>query len=214
MNGRSRPREGGSEKTIAAVNTILAPTAADIAVPQITDNTPEVDAALALAAAGIYVFPVDHPELSICTGVGKHHDPFDGPDHQRGKYSCVAFSEKATTKEQVIRAHWSQGPRNIGINCGKSGLVVVDEDKLGAFKRYADEHGVKIPRTLVVATAKGRHYYFLAREDHPLGNKEGAFQQLQHQHSRRQRLCRRSRLHSLNRRCVPHRSSRASCARS
>jgi hypothetical protein len=78
MNGRSRPREGGSEKTIAAVNTILAPTAADIAVPQITDNTPEVDAALALAAAGIYVFPVDHPELSICAGVGKHHDPFDG----------------------------------------------------------------------------------------------------------------------------------------
>jgi hypothetical protein len=109
MNGRSRPREGGSEKTIAAVNTILAPTAADIAVPQITDNTPEVDAALALAAAGIYVFPVDHPELSICAGVGKHHDPFDGPDHQRGKHPCVAFSEKATTKEQVIRA--PIGPR-------------------------------------------------------------------------------------------------------
>jgi hypothetical protein len=28
---------------------------------------------------------------------------------------------------------------------------------------------------MVVATAKGRHYYFLARDDHPLGNEEGAF---------------------------------------
>jgi hypothetical protein len=176
LEDQSRLGEGGSEKTIAAVNTILAPTAAVIAVPQITDNTSEVDAALALASAGIYVFPIDHPELSICAGVGKYHDPFDSPDHQRGKHPCVAFSEKATIKEQVIRAYWSQGPRNIGINCGKSNPVVIDEDKLGAFKRYADEHGVKIPRTLVVATAKGRHYYFLARADHPLGNKEGAFQ--------------------------------------
>ena len=75
----------------------------------------------------------------------------------------------------MIRAYWHQGPRNIGIHCGKSGLVVVDEDQLGEFKRYADEHGVKIPRTLVVATARGRHYYFLARADHPLGNEEGAF---------------------------------------
>jgi hypothetical protein len=146
-----------------------------LTLPNITDDMAQLDTALNLAAVGIYVFPVDHPELPICAGVGKHHDPFDGPDHQRGKHPCVAFSEKATIKEQVIRGHWSQGPRNIGINCGKSNLVVVDEDKLGAFKRYADEHGVKIPRTLVVATAKGRHYYFLARGDHPLGNKEGAF---------------------------------------
>lgn len=149
---------------------------ATVAVPQITADMAQIDAALALAAVGIYVFSVDHPELSICAGIGKHHDPFDRPDHQRGKHPCVVFSEKATIKEQVIRAYWSQGPRNIGINCGKSNLVVIDEDKLGAFKRYADEHGVKIPPTMVVATAKGRHYYFLARDNHPLGNKEGAFQ--------------------------------------
>jgi hypothetical protein len=146
-----------------------------IAVPQITDDMPQVAAALATAAAGMYVFPVDHPALSICVGIGRIHDPFSA-NHDRGKHPCVAFSEKATTKEQVIRAYWSHGLRNIGINCGKSGLVVVDEDHLGEFKRYADEHGVKIPRTLVVATAKGRHYYFLANEDRPLGNQEGAFQ--------------------------------------
>jgi len=142
--------------------------------PAITDNMSQVDAALALALADIYVFPVDHPGLPLCAGIGKTHSPFS-PNHQRGKHPCVVWGEKATNKEQVIYAHWSGGPRNIGIHCGKSGLVVVDEDRLGEFKRYADEHGVKIPPTMVVATAKGRHYYFAAREDRPLGNKEGAF---------------------------------------
>ena len=134
----------------------------------------QLDAALALAKSDIYVFPVDHPELPICAGIGKTHNPFS-PHHQRGKHPCVVWGEKATNKEQVIYADWSGGPRNIGIHCVKSGLVVVDEDLLGEFKRYADEHGVQIPPTLVVATAKGRHYYFAARADHPLGNKEGAF---------------------------------------
>jgi hypothetical protein len=170
----------------------------------ITDDMAQVDAALALAKVGVYVFPVDHPELPICVGIGKNHDPFS-PDHDRGKHPCVAFSEKPTIKEQVIYAQWSGGPRNIGINCGKSNLVVVDEDKLGEFKRYADDHGVKIPPTFVVRTAKGRHYYFAARKDRPLGNKEGRIPQLQHQHPRRQRIRCRPRLHPRNRRCLQHR---------
>jgi hypothetical protein len=152
-----------------------ATSASGIAVPVITDDMAEVDAALALAKAGIYVFPVDHPEIPVCVGIGKTHNPFS-TDHRRGKHPCVPWGEKATIKEHLIRAYWSQGRRNIGIHCGKCGLVVVDEDKLGEFKKYADEHGVKIPPTLVVATANGRHYYFAAREDHPLGNEEGAFQ--------------------------------------
>jgi hypothetical protein len=154
----------------------MTATATGIAVPQITDGMSEIEAALALGRAGMYVFPVDHPGLSLCAGIGKGHDPFS-PNHQRGKHPCIPWAEKATIKDGVILAHWMNGgfPRNIGIHCGKSGLVVVDEDRLGEFQRYADEHQVTIPPTMVVATAKGHHYYFAAREDHPLGNKEGAF---------------------------------------
>ena len=86
----------------------------------------------------------------------------------------MAFSTAADTNPKMIHMWWAGPPRNIGINVGKSNLVVIDEDELGAFKSYADVHGVKIPRTFVVSTAKGRHYYFTAREDHPVGNKEGA----------------------------------------
>jgi hypothetical protein len=145
------------------------------AVPMITDDMSQVDAAHALAKAGIYVFPVDHPELPRCAGIGKNHDP--AICDQRGKHPAVQFTVAADTNPKMIDMWWAGPPRNIGINCGKSGLVVVDEDQLDAFKRYADEHQVKIPPTMVVATAKGRHYYFTAREDHPLGNEEGAFRE-------------------------------------
>jgi hypothetical protein len=144
------------------------------APPTITDDMSQLDVALALASARMYVFPVDHPELSQCAGIGKNHNP--ATCDQRGKHPVVAFSVAADINPKMITMWWAGPPRNIGINCGKSNLVVVDEDRLGEFKRYADEHHVIIPPTMVVATAKGRHYYFSAREDHPLGNKEGAFQ--------------------------------------
>jgi putative DNA primase/helicase len=144
-----------------------------ITVPVITDGMAQVDAALALAAAGFYVFPVDHPELPICAGIGKDHDP--ATCDQRGKHPCVSFTVAADTNPKMIQMWWAGPPRNVGINCGKSGLVVIDEDQLRELKRYADEHQVSIPPTLVIATAKGHHFYFAAREDLKLGNKEGAF---------------------------------------
>jgi hypothetical protein len=143
------------------------------AAPTITNDMSQVDAAHALAKAGIYVFPVDHPELPRCAGIGKNHNP--ATCDQRGKHPAVQFTVAADINPKMIDMWWAGPPRNIGINCGKSKLVVVDEDQLGAFKKYADEHQVQIPPTMVVATAKGRHYYFTAREDHPLGNEEGAF---------------------------------------
>lgn len=132
-----------------------------------------LEVALALAERGVYVFPTDHPELPRSAGIGARHDP-RSRDHQRGKHPCVPFTQKATTNPQEITAWFTGQPRNIGIYCGPSKLVVIDEDELGEFDRYADEHGVQIPSTFVVATAKGRHFYFEAREDHPLGNREGA----------------------------------------
>jgi hypothetical protein len=114
------------------------------AVPVITDDMAQVDAALSLAAAGMYVFPVDHPELSQCAGPKTlDHDPATCKD--RGKHPAAAFSTAADTNPKMIHMWWAGGPRNIGINCRKSNLVVIDEDILGAFKKFADEHGHKIP---------------------------------------------------------------------
>jgi hypothetical protein len=147
-------------------------TAAELAVPHITYEMSQLDAALALAAGGMYVFPVDHPELPQCAGIGQGHNP--KTCNERGKHPAVAFTTAADINPKMIHMWWAGPPRNIGINCGKSGLVVIDEDVLGAFKKYADEHGHKITPTMVVATAKGRHYYFVASADVQLGNKEGA----------------------------------------
>jgi hypothetical protein len=143
-----------------------------LAVPVITDDMSMPEVALAIAAAGMYVFPVDHPELPQCAGIGQGHNP--KTCNERGKHPAVAFSTAADTNPKMIHMWWAGPPRNIGINCGKSNLVVIDEDKLGAFKKYADEHGHKITPTMVVATAKGRHYYFVAPAGIQLGNGAGA----------------------------------------
>jgi hypothetical protein len=147
---------GGVNQMLAG-SGMLAPTSlpnaadsASLAIPAITDDMSQVDAALALAAAGMYVFPVDHPDLPRCAGIGKNHDP--ATCDERGKHPTVTFTTAADTNPKMIQMWWAGAPRNIGINCGKSNLVVIDEDKLGAFKRYADEHGHKISPTMVVAT--------------------------------------------------------------
>jgi hypothetical protein len=64
--------------------------------------------------------------------------------------------------------------RNIGVACGPSGLLVVDEDAPDAFARYAAGADQSVPETFTVATGKGRHYYFAAPDGLELGNRTGA----------------------------------------
>jgi Bifunctional DNA primase/polymerase, N-terminal len=81
----------------------------------------------------------------------------------------------ASTDEGLVAAWWENGNRskigstavqraqpNIGINCGKSGLLVVDLDGEDAVRAWADlaaRHGGHA-RTLVARTGKGFHGYF------------------------------------------------------
>jgi hypothetical protein len=74
----------------------------------------------------------------------------------------------------MIWAALSRGPRNLGIDCGKSGYLVIDEDTPGAFDRYAQSIGQFVPVTFTVTTAKGRHVYFRQPPGTPLGNGTGA----------------------------------------
>src|SRR5215211_5899551 len=141
-------------------------------VPTITSDMSPFDAALALARAGFHVFPVDHPELPRCVGIRTaDHDP--KTCGTRGKHTTLKYTEAATTDLKTIASWWAGAPRNVGIFCGASSLVVVDEDAPGELDRFAAEHQVEIPPTLVVATSKGRHFYSRARPTVQIENVEG-----------------------------------------
>lgn len=68
-----------------------------------------------------------------------------------------------STSDAAVAWSWFSGSAcNVGVDCGKSGLVVVDEDVEGEFARLCANHGGHIPPTHVVGTPNGRHYYFTA----------------------------------------------------
>src|SRR3954454_9743937 len=102
-----------------------------------------LDAALWLAEEhGFRVFPVDHPDLPECAGIGRGHDPSTCED--RGKHPAVAFTHRATGESDEISAMFNSTPRNVGVYCGDSHVLIVDEDKPGEFARYAESVGEEI----------------------------------------------------------------------
>jgi hypothetical protein len=107
--------------------------------------------ALHLAELGWHVFPVDY----------------------RGKRPLVKWGDDATTDTEQIVAWFAGRTRNIGIACGPSGLLVIDEDEYCALDDYANSIGEKVPDTYTVETSKGFHYYFRAPSGQ-VGNSEGA----------------------------------------
>ena len=80
----------------------------------------------------------------------------------------------STTDVETIVAEFSGRELNYGVDCGKSGLVVIDEDEPGEFERWAVDHGYTIPSTFTVKTAHGRHWYFHA-DGTITGNRDAAF---------------------------------------
>ena len=79
-------------------------TAPDLAA----DRAVLLDSALTLARAGMYVFPLKPGTKAPALHQG--------------------WEERASTDPEKIRRCWSQGPYNIGVACGPSGLLVVDCD--------------------------------------------------------------------------------------
>jgi Bifunctional DNA primase/polymerase, N-terminal len=119
------------------------------------------------ARHGMHVFAVDHPGRPECGG---SHRECDG---QRGKHPRGQWPRLATLHPAVIRAMLAGGPWNIGIACKRSGLLVVDEDRPGAFAAFAASIGETIEPTFTVTTAKGRHFYYRQDAGAPLGNGRG-----------------------------------------
>ena len=116
---------------------------------------------------GMHLFAVDHPGREVCGGA---HRDCDG---QRGKHPRGQWSRQATISPAVIRAMLADGPWNLGVAAKQSGLLVVDEDRPGAFTAFAASIGQATEPTFAVRTAKGTHFYYRQAEGAPLGNGRG-----------------------------------------
>jgi len=82
----------------------------------------------------------------------------------------LGLDERPERREPHVR----RGPFNIGIACGPSGLLVVDQDGPRDLEVFAADIGVVIPNTRRSRTGRGTHVLF--RHDHsrqPVGNAEG-----------------------------------------
>jgi len=118
------------------------------------------DAAHGLHKLSLHVFPLDHPEQPKCIGRHGKDTPCDG---QRGKHPAVQWKTWAIAPTaQMIDQQWARhgGAANIGISCGPSNLVVLDEDAPGEIERWCVTHSVTLPDTYTVTTGRGRHLYF------------------------------------------------------
>lgn len=132
-----------------------------------------------LGRRGLHPFPLDHPGHPECIGLHGPNHPCDG---QRGKHPTVKWGTWAiAVTHQQIDLQWAKhrGLHNIGVSCGPSGLVVLDEDAPGELDKWAVTYGVDLPDTYTVATGRtagGRHLYY--RWDHTgqkIGNVEKIF---------------------------------------
>jgi hypothetical protein len=133
-------------------------------------TTPDynLDVALALVRAGLPVFPCDQ-----------------STEKPRSKRPLVdSWPERATTAPNGVRYYWSTRPGAIvGVQLGKSGLVVIDldvghadgKDGVAEFEAILDHYGGSLDGVPVVRTwSGGYHCYYrqpMGRE--PLGNREG-----------------------------------------
>lgn len=129
-----------------------------------------LDVALWLQARhDCHVFRVDHPGRAECAGA---HRECDG---QRGKHPAGQWSRTASNRPAVARPMFADGtPWNIGVACKPSLLLVVDEDRPGAFAEFAASAGEEVGPTFAVTTAKGCHFYYRQEAGAPLGNGRGA----------------------------------------
>ncbi|MFE2828479.1 bifunctional DNA primase/polymerase [Streptomyces sp. NPDC059271] len=148
-------------------------------IAQETIATP-LQGAMWLTQRQFAVFPVDHPELVQCSGIGKGHDP--ATCEQRGKHCSVSFTREHTTDPEKIRRQLTERPQNVGVSVGAcrgpagEQLLVMDSDRPGAIEDVAAARGQQHTPTMRVATAKGYHDYYWAPADLKFGNKLGSLE--------------------------------------
>jgi len=116
-----------------------------------------------------YCAPLDDPTAPQCLAPKSDtHNP--ATCNERGKHPIGSHVRKASNDPATIGL-WKSKGYNLGVVCGPSGVVILDEDSLGDLERFCTDHGYEIPRTYRVRTAKGWHYYFVVPEGAHFGNR-------------------------------------------
>lgn len=125
----------------------------------------------ALVDLGMYLFALDHPDLPRCAG---RHAPDRPCNGERGKHPVPpSWAKGPTLCATALHRAFGLSLRNVGIDCARSRLVVLDEDGASEMDRLCCDHNQRIPETFTVATGKGRHFYFRQPPDLPFTNAEG-----------------------------------------
>ena len=129
--------------------------------------TQNLSTALALAEAGVHVFPA----IVVWNDATQKLDK---------RPAISGWREAASTDPQQIARWWATFPAAVpGIELGRSGLFVVDLDRhaggadgVAAFKSFRGDNPA--PRCPSVKTASGGyHLYFRQPDGDPLGNRTG-----------------------------------------
>lgn len=129
------------------------------------------DTLTALTARGLHLFPLDHPSLTVCAGRHASERPCGGA---RGKHpEPLSWAKQSTNDPARLARMFGRGPRNVGIDCGRSGLLVLDEDEHGELERLCRTHRQELPVTLTVRTGKGQHVYYRQPTNVPFTNSVG-----------------------------------------
>ncbi len=153
-------------------------------------KTPNMQtAALWYANRNIYIFPIHEAlfnDAVVCIGCTceayrwtkecrDNHPRLYLPDNEKcpqpGKCPRVRWAEKSTIDAEQIKKWWGYWPKaNIGIDCGKSGLLVFDAD---TYKQIGDL-SVLLSRddreTVTVITGGGGEHLIYDRQDKNYGN--------------------------------------------
>lgn len=134
-----------------------------------------LDWALRYAALGWHVFPCHKPfnkqGLSCsCETYRRRKDPnYDCPSP--GKHPRTRSGlEDATTSIEEIKRWWQWWPEaNIGVNCGKSGLLVLDLDK---YKDAYQGHNLELDEETITAISGGggTHLFYRLEPSDTFGN--------------------------------------------
>lgn len=114
------------------------------------DPTELASVAHALIRNGLWVFPCQPGSKEPATSHGFHN---------------------AKSDARAVDRWWRQQPGyNPAIDCGRSGLVVIDEDTVGEFARFCDDQNRAVPDTFRVNTAHGVHWWFRQPEGDAIRN--------------------------------------------
>ncbi len=153
------------------------------------DDAPNMhSAALGYAQLGWHVFPLHNPihdaggHVTGCTCETWKREKID-PDYKcdnPGKCPAVRWSEKSTIDPKQIHKWWGHAwgdgyIKNIGIDCGKSGLLVLDADE---YKDHYDGASLltfeEQETTTAITGSSGQHFIYKMPDGKSYGNGTGS----------------------------------------